>query len=387
MVESAEREGDSAVNGVMRRRLIVVVVIVGVLLGGLVGWHLLVGHFIKQALAHNAQPLQTVTTMAAKYSDWQPEISAVGSVRAVRGVDITTEVAGLVRALDFRSGDDAKRGQTLVQLNADSDLASLHALEAAADLADTVYARDKVQFEAEAISKAQLDADAADVKNRRAQAAAQAAVLAKKTLRAPFDGRLGITTVNPGQYLNPGDKVVTLQALDPLYIDFRLPQQQLAQVRPGLAARLSTDTFPGETFSGKITAVDPRVDPASRNFQAEATIANPGHRLLPGMFARVAVVSGDVKHYLTLPQTAITYNPYGSTVFLAVKDAKGKLTAQQTFVTTGPTRGDQVAILKGLNAGDEVVTSGQLKLKNGTPLDLSTASSPKDDANPTPQEN
>ena len=374
-------------NGVMRRRLIVVVVIVGVLLGGLVGWHLLVGHFIKQALAHNAQPLQTVTTMAAKYSDWQPEISAVGSVRAVRGVDITTEVAGLVRALDFRSGDDAKRGQTLVQLNADSDLASLHALEAAADLADTVYARDKVQFEAEAISKAQLDADAADVKNRRAQAAAQAAVLAKKTLRAPFDGRLGITTVNPGQYLNPGDKVVTLQALDPLYIDFRLPQQQLAQVRPGLAARLSTDTFPGETFSGKITAVDPRVDPASRNFQAEATIANPGHRLLPGMFARVAVVSGDVKHYLTLPQTAITYNPYGSTVFLAVKDAKGKLTAQQTFVTTGPTRGDQVAILKGLNAGDEVVTSGQLKLKNGTPLDLSTASSPKDDANPTPQEN
>ncbi len=373
-------------NGVMKRRLIIVVLVVAVLLGALVGWHFLVGHFIKQAMSHNSQPPQTVTIMVAGYSDWQPEITAVGSVRAVHGVNITTEIAGLVRSVDFRSGEDAKAGQTLVQLNADTDIGTLHSLQAAADLAATVYARDKVQFDAQAISQAQLDADSADLRNKRAQAAAQAATVAKKSLRAPFAGRLGITTVNPGQYLNTGDKVVSLQSLDPVYVDFRLPQQQLPQVKADLTVRLASDAFPKDSFTGKVTAIDPSIDTASRNFQAEATVANPGRQLMPGMFVRVAVASGEVQHHLTLPQTAITYNPYGSTVFLVIKDAAGKATAQQTFVTTGPTRGDQVAILKGVKQGDEVVTSGQLKLKNGTPLDISTAAVPADDTNPTPQE-
>jgi membrane fusion protein (multidrug efflux system) len=370
----------------MKRRLIIVVLVVAVLLGALVGWHFLVGHFIKQAMSHNSQPPQTVTIMVAGYSDWQPEITAVGSVRAVHGVNITTEIAGLVRSVDFRSGEDAKAGQTLVQLNADTDIGTLHSLQAAADLAATVYARDKVQFDAQAISQAQLDADSADLRNKRAQAAAQAATVAKKSLRAPFAGRLGITTVNPGQYLNTGDKVVSLQSLDPVYVDFRLPQQQLPQVKADLTVRLASDAFPKDSFTGKVTAIDPSIDTASRNFQAEATVANPGRQLMPGMFVRVAVASGEVQHHLTLPQTAITYNPYGSTVFLVIKDAAGKATAQQTFVTTGPTRGDQVAILKGVKQGDEVVTSGQLKLKNGTPLDISTAAVPADDTNPTPQE-
>jgi len=374
------------VNPLLKRRLIIVIVAVAVMLGLLVGWHLLVGHFIRQAMAHNSQPPQTVTTTVVKYSDWQPEINAVGSVRAVRGVDITTEVTGLVRSVDFNSGDDARRGQALVHLNADADIATLHSLEAAANLADTVYARDQVQFEAQAISQAQLDADAADLKNKRAQAAAQAALVEKKTLRAPFDGRLGITTVNPGQYLNTGDKVVTLQELDPVYVDFRLPQEQLAQVHPGLEVRLSLDAYPGVSFAGRVTAVDPLVDSASRNFQAEATVPNPEHRLLPGMFVRVAVLAGGEQHYLTLPQTAITFNPYGSTVFRVLKDAQGKRTAQQGFVTTGATRGDQIAVITGIKEGDEVVTSGQLKLKNGTPLDISTLAQPADAPNPTPQE-
>lgn len=374
-------------NALMKKRMIIVVVVVGVMLGLLVGWHLLVGHFIQQALTHNSQPPQTVTTMVAAYSDWQPEITAVGSVRAVRGVDITTEVTGMVRSVEFHSGDDAKLGQILVRLNADSDIATLHSLEAAADLAGTVYARDKIQFDAQAISQAQLDADAADLKNKQAQAAAQAALVQKKVLRAPFDGRLGITTVNPGQYLNTGDKVVTLQELDPVYVDFRLPQEQLAQVQTGLTAQLAVDALPNQAFSGKITAIDPLVDSGSRNFQAEATIANAERRLLPGMFVRVAVLAGGAQRYLTLPQTAITFNPYGSTVFLALKQAAGKPpVAQQTFVTTGATRGDQVAILKGVKEGDVVVTSGQLKLKNGTPLTISTVAEPSDAANPTPQE-
>jgi membrane fusion protein (multidrug efflux system) len=370
----------------LRRRVIIAVIAVVVLVllvAGIKAWQIM-GYIA--AAKKNGAPAQTVTTTVASSSDWQPEVNAVGSVRAVRGVDVTTEVTGLVRSLEFRSGDEAKRGQVLVRLNADADIATLHSLEAAADLAATVYERDKLQFEAQAISQAQLDADAADLKNKRAQAAAQAALVEKKVIRAPFDGRLGITTVNPGQYLNTGDKVVTLQELDPVYVDFRLPQEDLAQVHPGLEVRLSLDAFPGESFSGKITAADPLVDSASRNFQAEATVPNAARKLLPGMFVRVAVLSGAKQHYLTLPQTAITFNPYGSTVFLAHKDEKGQLIAQQIFVTTGPSRGDQIAVLKGVKDGDEVVTSGQLKLKNGTPLDISTMAQPADDAHPSPQE-
>ena len=380
------RESLRAPGNLARRRLIVVVSVAGGLLALLVGFNLFKGFMMKKFMAGNSQPPQTVTTTLVKYADWQPEISAVGSVRAVRGVDITTEVTGLVRSVDFRSGEDARRGQVLVRLNSDADVATLHSLEAAADLAATVYARDKMQFEAQAISQALLDSDAADLKNRKAQAAAQAALVEKKILRAPFDGRLGITTVNPGQYLNTGDKVVTLQELDPVYVDFRLPQEQLAQVHPGLEVRLTLDAFPGESFPGKINAVDPLVDSGSRNFQAEATVANPARKLLPGMFVRVTVLSGAQQRYLTLPQTSITFNPYGSTVFLVEKDAKGKRTAQQGFVTTGPTRGDQIAVLKGIKEGDEVVTSGQLKLKNGTPLDISTLAQPADAPDPTPQE-
>ncbi|MDE2136418.1 MAG: efflux RND transporter periplasmic adaptor subunit [Gammaproteobacteria bacterium] len=370
----------------LKRRVLVAVgavVVLVVLIAGYKAWQIM-GYIA--AAKKNSAPAQTVTTTVAGSSDWQPEVNAVGSVRAVRGVDVTTEVTGLVRSVEFRSGEEAKRGQVLVRLNADADIATQHALEAAADLAATVYERDKLQFEAQAISQAQLDADAADLKNKRAQAAAQAALVEKKIIRAPFDGHLGITTVNPGQYLNTGDKVVTLQQLDPVYVDFRLPQEDLAQVHPGLEVRLALDAFPGESFGGRITAADPLVDSASRNFQAEATVPNSARKLLPGMFVRLAVLSGAKQHYLTLPQTAITFNPYGSTVFLATRDEKGKLTAQQTFVTTGPTRGDQIAVLKGVKEGDVVVTSGQLKLKNGTPLEVSTLAQPADDVHPSPQE-
>jgi membrane fusion protein (multidrug efflux system) len=371
----------------MGRRLVVVLVSAGLLLAAVVGFNIFKAHMIAQIMAKNSAPPQTVSTVVADFSDWQPEVTSVGSMRAVRGVDVTTELAGLVRKLNFKSGEDARSGAVLVELNADSDIAQLHAAQAAADLAQTTYDRDKVQFDAQAISQATLDTDAANLKNLRAQAEAQAALVAKKTLRAPFAGRLGITTVNPGQYLNPGDKVVTLQAIDPILVDFRVPQQQLARVVPGMTLHVTTDAFPNETFEGKVTALDPRVDTATRNFQVEASVNNSSRRLLPGMFARVAVESGDQQHHLTLPQTAITYNPYGATVFVAQKSADGKsLTAQQVFVTVGATRGDQVAVVSGIKQGDVIVTSGQLKLKNGTPLTVNNSVVPKDDPHPTPQE-
>jgi len=376
----------------MKKRMVIMLVAVGVLLGGLVGFNFFKGYMMQKYMASAPVPTSTVTAMKVDYQQWQPQLSAVGTMRAVRGVDVTSEVAGLVRTINFKSGDEVKAGQVLAQLNADSDIAQLHSLEAAADLASTVYERDKQQLAAEVISKAQVDTDAGDLKSKRAQVAQQAALVEKKTIRAPFAGKLGISTVNPGQYLNAGDKLVTLQTIDPVYVDFNLPQQQLPLVAIGQKVILTADAYKGVTFEGKVNAINPKVDTNTRNVMIEATVPNPKRLLLPGMFATVKLNSGDEQRYLTLPQTAITYNPYGDTVFVVKesdkKDAKGNtvLTAQQVFVTTGPTRGDQVAILKGVEPGAQVVTSGQVKLKNGSPVAINNTILPADSPNPTPQE-
>jgi len=372
----------------MRLRLAIVLVLMIILVGGAVGFNMLKAHFIRQAMAQNASVPQTVSTATAEYTDWQPQVQAVGSLRAIHGVEVTTEVAGLVRKVAFKSGADARAGQTLVQLNADPDAAQLQALTAEANLAALTYHRDLIQYQAQAIGKAQLDTDAANLKSTREQEAAQAALVAKKTVRAPFGGRLGITTVNPGQYLNPGDPIVTLESVDPIYVDFRLPQDNLSAIAVGQTVRVTADAFPGKTFEGKITSIDPLVDPSTRNFQAEATIRNPEQKLLPGMFVRTTVDAGAQEKYLTLPQTAITYNPYGETVYLVSNPAKagGHPTAKLVFVTLGPTRGDQVAVVKGLKAGDIVVSSGQMKIKNGSELVVNNSVLPLDEANPTPQE-
>jgi membrane fusion protein (multidrug efflux system) len=362
------------------------------LLAALVGFNLFKAHMFAKFMAGNAAPPATVSAAVAGYQSWQPQLAAVGSLRAVRGVDVTTEVAGLVREIAFSSGQEVKTGRVLVRLNDDADVALLHSLQAAAELAQTVYQRDRAQYDIKAIARAQLDADAADLKGKKAQVAGQAALVEKKTIRAPFAGRLGITTINPGQYINPGDAIVTLQAIDPIYADFTLPQQQLGQLAIGQTVAVDTNAFSGQTFAGKILSINPRVDSATRNVQVEATVDNHERKLLPGMYANVKIDAGTEQRYLTLPQTAITYNPYGATVFLVKPgtqpDAQGRTlpVAQQVFVTPGPTRGDQVAILKGVDAGAQVVTSGQLKLKNGTPLVIDNRVQPADSPNPTPQE-
>ena len=387
-----------------KRMLIMIgaVVLLVILLGGLYALH------IMKLIASIPKPApQTVTATKVSSEDWQPALAAVGSVTPVRGVDVTTEIAGLVREIHFKSGQDVRQGDVLVELNADSDKAQLAALEAAAELSGTVLKRDKAQFDAQAIAQAQVDADSADLKSKRALADQQKAIIDKKTIRAPFSGKLGITTVNPGQYVNPGDKIVTLQTIDPIYVDFNLPQKSIGALEVGQLVNVTTDGFAGVTFPGKITAISPKVDTTTRNVVVEATFSNPKRQLLPGMFANASVQVGDKKHYLTLPQTAITYNPYGSTVFVvmtadeAAAAARAKsngasapaaaasgngLVVQQAFVTTGETRGDQVAILSGLKEGQEVVTSGQVKLKNGTPIVIDNSIVPANSPNPTPQE-
>lgn len=329
----------------------------------------------------------TVSTTTAKYEYWQPKIKAAASLRAVRGVEVTTELAGLVRTIYFIPGSDVKKDDLLVELNTDADIAQLHSLEAAAELAKVVYERDKAQYAFHAVSKATLDTDAANLKSQNALVAQQKATIAKKVIHAPFEGRLGISQVNPGQYLNTGNPIVTLQSLNPIYIDFFVPQQSLVQLKVSQDITLTIDTYPKKIFKGKVTTINPKVDSATRNVAVEATIENPEHILLPGMFGTAEVSTGKPMPYLTLPQTAISYNSYGNIVFIVKrhppkhKKDKPLLTVKQAFVTTGPTRGDQVAILNGLKAGDSVVIAGQLKLQNDSEVVINNSVLPSN--NPT----
>lgn len=370
----------------MRKRMRIMLISVGILGAILLSYQIFKSHMIKKIMAAGVQP-QVVSATEVKYAWWQPRIKATASLRAVRGVDVTTEMAGTVRKIHFTPGSEVKESALLVELNIDADVARLHSLEAAAELAKTTYDRDKAQYEIRAVSKAVLDTDAADLKSKQAQVAEQAAMIAKKVIRAPFAGRLGVNYVNPGQYVNPGDKIVTLQTLDPIYIDFYVPQQQLVRLSVGQSVAITTDTYPGQTFLGKITTIDPKVDPATRNVQVEATIANAKHQLLPGMYSTAEVNTGAPKRYLTLPQTAVSYNPYGEIIYIIKqtgKDKKGQpiLTVTQNFITVGEARGDQVAILKGLKEGDKVVTAGQMKLKNGSQVIINNAVVPSN--NPAP---
>jgi len=370
------------------RRMVLAIIGVLVLVGAIVfGKYLLI---MKQVASFKPPTPPIVTTMAAHAQEWHNQIETVGSLRAWRGTDLSTEVAGLVRAVKFRSGQAVGAGDVLFELNADAERAQLETMQAAADLARTTLARDRDQLAAHAVSQATIDNDEADLKGKLAQVEQQRAVVEKKLIRAPFAGRTGITTVNPGQYLNAGDKVVTLQSIDTLYVDFNVPQRELGRVALGADITIRVDAWPQRDFEGKVTAINSAVDTGTRNVQVEATVRNPKHELLPGMFARVGLLVGSRERFLTVPQAALAFNPYGATVFVAEtgKNDKGvsTLTAKQVFVTTGATRGDQVAILKGLQEGDVVVTSGQLKLKNGGPLSVDNKVVPLDDANPTPQE-
>jgi membrane fusion protein, multidrug efflux system len=375
----------------MPKRMLIMLAAVCLVLGLVAGFKVFVAGKIKESLAGFASMPQTVSTTTAAYQEWQPRLEAVGSLRAVKGADLALEVAGIVAEIDFNSGDDVEAGAPLLRLIADDDVAKLRSLEATAQLAQITYQRDEKQFKAQAVSQATLDADAANLKNANAQVAEQQAVVNKKVIRAPFAGHLGIRSVDLGQYLSPGTPIVTLQALDPIYLDFYLPQQAIEQARVGQTVTVTVDTYPDQSFTGEITAINPKVDANSRNVQVRATLKNAEHKLVPGMYARVNIVTGTPRRYVTLPQTAVTYNPYGSTVYLVEekgRDAKGepRRIARQTFITTGPTRGDQVAVLSGIKEGDIVVSAGQIKLHNGSSLAINNDIQPTADANPTPRE-
>lgn len=413
-----------------KKRMIIMILLVLLLIGVIAG--LKVWSVMNMIAGMKPPPPAVVSTAKVAFQEWQPTLSAVGTLRAAQGADLALDVAGLVTKVNLKSGDEVKEGQVLLQLRDSEDVAQLQQLEAAAALAQVIYGRAKQQLDVEAVSKADYDSAAADLKAKQAAVAQQRVNVTKKQLRAPFSGRAGIITINPGAYLNSGTTIVTLQQIDPVFVDFHVPQKSLAELRVGQRVSLTLDAYPGKTFEGTLSAISPKIDGDTRNVQIEASVPNPDRILTPGMFANVSIDIGEKQRYLTLPQTAIVYNPYGETVYVvrkksdfdkdqaktaaanaadekaspdakviekkeadaAKKDdkaAKGgpgpnDLVVQQAFVTTGATRGDQVAIIKGLDEGAEVVTSGQLKLKSGAAITIDNSVQPADNPAPTPQE-
>ena len=378
----------------MKKRMMIMLASVGIAFALLFAYQQFGAYMMKQWLAGNGLPPATVTTMVADFADWQPEIRSIGTLRAVRGVDVVAELPGIVQQMHVKSGAVVRAGALLIELEAGEEQAQLDAAIAAAQLAAITYERDKAQFKVKAVSQAQLDMDQADLKVKQAQAAQLRAVLDKMHIRAPFAGKLGVTAVSPGQYIRQGEVLISLQAVNPLLIDFNVPQRQLSMLKVGQQLRLNSDAYPGREFTGEISAIDSRVNASTRNVRIEGKVENPNGDLLPGMYAEVLVETGQSERYLTLPQTAVSYNAYGSTVFLARPagdkaegDAEPAMPqAEQVFVKTGLRRGDQIAVLEGIESGDVVVTSGQMKLKNGTPLIVNNSVQPSFDPAPEPQE-
>jgi membrane fusion protein (multidrug efflux system) len=369
------------------KRMLIMLMIAGVIVGGVVGFQSFKNSMIAKGIKGASNPPQTVSTVVAQESTWQPTVEALGSFSASKQAALSAEVSGLVTAIDFDSGQKVRAGQTLVELNPAPLKAQLAQFEAAAALAELNLKRDEAQLEVQAISQSVVDTDKATVKGARAQVAAQKALIAQKTIRAPFAGQLGIRQVNLGQYLAPGTAVVTLQALDPMDIDFTVPQSQIDLVRIGMPAQVETSAVPGRTFKGHVTAIEPQLDTATRNLKVRARLANPHNTLLPGVFATVRLTQGQPAQHVTLPNAAVTYNPYGATVFIVSETGKGAdgkpaLTVQQRFITTGATRGDQVAVIKGVKVGETVVTAGQLKLHNGSTVIVNNNVQPSNDSNP-----
>lgn len=367
----------------MHKRMAMMLSVVFILFGGIFGYK-----FIKVLMMpHPAPSPVSVSSTVIRRQEWQSKLRSVGTLRAIHGVDITTELAGMVKKIHLTPGSQVKTGDILLELNTDAEMAHRNSLRAIADLAEMTCKRDKFQLAVQAISQATLDFSKADLRNKKAQLAQQEAIIAKKIIRAPFSGLLGISAVNLGQYINAGDKIITLQSLDPIYVDFFLPQQALSSVKVGQKITLTIDAYPDQKFMGNITSMDPKIDPETRNIQIEATIANPESKLYPGMFGEVEIYTGASQNMLVLPKTAISFNPFGEIAYIireTGKDKEGKavLSAKQTFVTVGESRGDEVTVLKGLKEGDQVVTAGQLKLKNGTLVMVNNSVVP--DVNPAP---
>ncbi|MEY3106458.1 MAG: hypothetical protein RIT35_624 [Pseudomonadota bacterium] len=371
----------------MIKRMIIMLVVVGIILGGIFGFISFKSRMIKNFISSQGEPVHTVSAMTASYLEWLPKLEAVGTIKASQGVNLSAEVPGIVENIYFKQGDEVKLGMPLLQLRAYDEIAKLEALKATEQLAHITYNRNQAQFLINTISKQTLDIDKANLDVAIANVGQQQALINKKLIRAPFTGKLGIRLVDVGQYLNAGTPISTFQALDTVYVDFYLPQQSLDLLKINQKVTLTTDAYPNKMFSGGLIVINPNIDINTRNVHVRASLNNPTHQLLPGMYVNVKVTTGLVNRTITLPRTTITFNSFGSSVYRIEsngQDEKGKpkFIAKQSLVSTGDTRGDQVAILTGVKEGETIVTSGQIKLRNGSPVTIDNSVHPSNDAMP-----
>ncbi len=381
-----------------RRRMVLMLVAFVVVFGGVFALWFASQRMLNSFFDNMPQPPVEVSTFEARAETWHDNAEAVGTLVADNGTQVTTEAGGVVQRIAFESGQQVRKGDLLVQLNTANELAQLEALDAAARLAVTQRDRWRELGQQRLVSRAEVDERTSDAAQTQAQVQAQRALIAQKTIRAPFDGVLGIRRINLGQYLNPGDPIVGLQALDPIHVDFTLPEQRMNQVAVGTAVRVRVDAVPGRQFEARLTAVEPSVDTSTRNFMVRASLPNADGALRPGTFARVGFDLGQAQDVVVVPQTAVSFNPYGNSVYVLadapdeVRNAEmpeGQKAPQhvvkQRFVTTGPTRGDLVGITDGLKPGEVVVSSGLLRLRNDAAVIINNAITPQADAAPTPE--
>ena len=347
---------------------------------------------IQTAIAQGAAyqpPPEAVTTIIAAQEQWPSTINAIGTLAAVRGVTVGADLPGIVDQILFESGDWVREGQTLAILDTRQEQAQMAAAEAQRVLARLNFNRMQELLDQRVISKAEYDSATAQSRETEARVAEIRAAIERKTIRAPFSGMLGIRQVNKGQYLAGGDPLVTLQSLNPIYVNVGVPQQAIGQVRVGRAVRITTEHLGNVAFDGRVTAIDSVVDEKTRNIQVQATLANPDGKLRPGMFVQTEMILGANQAVIALPASAISYAPYGDSVFVVsdMKDDKGRTYrgVRQQIVKVGPARGDQIAVLSGIKAGEEVVTSGLFKLRNGAAVQVNNKVKPGNNSAPKPE--
>jgi len=373
----------------MAKRIVLTLAVTAVLVAGL---GLVKFRQIQTAIGQAAAfqpPPEAVTTVVAGEAHWPATLSAIGTVAAVQGVEISADLPGTVEVVAFDSGQSVREGEVLATLDTRQEQAQLAAAEAQRELARLNFERMQGLLDEQVISRAEFDRATADLRQGDARVGEIRSAIDRKTIRAPFSGLLGIRHVNRGQYLSAGDNLVTLQSLNPVYVNFSVPQQVMGDLHPGRDVRISSSDGKGSAFTGHITAVDSVVDEATRNVTAQATLANVGGVLRPGMFVQAEVVLGGASTVIPLPASAISYAPYGDSVFVVtdLKDPNGRSYrgVRQQFVKVGTGRGDQIGVVSGLKPGDEVVTSGVFKLRNGAAVLVNNRITPANSPTPQPE--
>jgi membrane fusion protein (multidrug efflux system) len=371
---------------------LIAVAILLVVVGAIVGVKALqIEALIAAGREGGGTPPETVGTAEVVKERWERMVESVGSMRAVQGADLSTEESGVVAKILFENGQEVKAGDLLVELDTETEEANLRSAEAEQDLARTVYERTRRLRQNNTVPQSDLDAAESQLRKMTALVEQLKATIRKKQISAPFTGRLGIREVNLGQFVNNGDKIVSLQSLDPIFVDFLLPQQLLAALEAGQGVSVFTDVYPGETFEGKLTAINAEIDPVTRNIRLQATLDNADGRLRPGMFARVQLALGEADEVVRIPVTAVLTATYGDSVFVVteqVDEETGEktLVAKQRFIRTGRSEGDFVAVVDGLSPGENVVSAGAFKLRSGTPVAIDNTLAPEPQRQPRPED-